>query len=92
MGSQEAARADAVKVGRRPNLDTCSVVDRLYLDGGEHDAMLEARWMDFATHATWYVAAARADERFTRALACPTEHECMCYLPAPNLQAPLHRA
>ena len=39
--SPTASRADAVKVGRRANLDADVAVDRPHLDGGEHDAMLE---------------------------------------------------
>ena len=41
MGSPTAARADAVKVGRRADLEADAAVDRPHLDGVEHDAMLE---------------------------------------------------
>jgi hypothetical protein len=36
-----AARADAIKVGRRADLEASATVDRPHLDGVEHDAMLE---------------------------------------------------
>src|SRR5260370_7978446 len=37
-----AARAGAVKVGRRTNLSGCSSLARPYLDGSEHDGTLDA--------------------------------------------------
>jgi hypothetical protein len=37
-----AARAGAVKVGRRTNLSACSALARPYLDGPEHDGTLDA--------------------------------------------------
>jgi hypothetical protein len=37
-----AARAGAVKVGRRTNLSACSALARPYLDGSEHDGTLDA--------------------------------------------------
>ena len=37
-----AARAGAVKVGRRANLSACSALARPYLDGSEHDGTLDA--------------------------------------------------
>jgi len=37
-----AARAGAVKVGRRTNLSACSAPARPHLDGSEHDGMLGA--------------------------------------------------
>ena len=37
-----AARAGAVKVGRRTNLSACSAPARPYLDGSEHDGTLDA--------------------------------------------------
>jgi len=37
-----AARAGAVKVGRRTNLSACSTLARPYLDGFEHDGTLDA--------------------------------------------------
>jgi hypothetical protein len=40
-GGPTAARADAVKVGRRADLEAGAAVDRPHLDGVEHDAMLE---------------------------------------------------
>jgi hypothetical protein len=36
-----AARADAVKVGRRADFDASAAVDRPHLDSVEHDATLE---------------------------------------------------
>jgi hypothetical protein len=36
-----AARAGAVKVGRRTNLSACSALARPYLDGSEHDGTLD---------------------------------------------------
>jgi hypothetical protein len=45
LGSHTAARADAVKVGRRADLEAGAAIDRPHLDGGELDAMLEpAEW------------------------------------------------
>jgi hypothetical protein len=38
----QAARAGAVKVGRRTNLSACSALARPYLDGSEHDGTLDA--------------------------------------------------
>jgi hypothetical protein len=40
-GGPTAARADAVKVGRRADLEAGAAGDRPHLDGVEHDAMLE---------------------------------------------------
>jgi hypothetical protein len=40
--SLTAARAGAVKVGRRANLSACSALARPYLDGSEHDGTLDA--------------------------------------------------
>ena len=37
-----AARAGAVKVGRRTNLSACSALARPHLDGSEHDGTLDA--------------------------------------------------
>ena len=87
MAAPEAARAGAVKVSRRSDLDPCCVVDRLYLDGAEPDAMLETRLIDLAARAVWHVAAGVTALRYLveGALASPTEHERMCYLPAPDL-------
>jgi hypothetical protein len=36
-----AARAGAVKVGRRTNLSACAALARPYLDGSEHDGTLD---------------------------------------------------
>ena len=41
-----AARAGAVKVGRRTNLSECSGHARPHLDGSEHDGTLAAIGMD----------------------------------------------
>jgi len=40
-GDSRAARADAVEVGRRADLEAGAAVGRPHLDGVEHDAMLE---------------------------------------------------
>jgi len=37
-----AARAEAVKVGRRTNLSACSALAGPHLDGSEHDGTLDA--------------------------------------------------
>lgn len=79
-GSPTAARADAVKVGRRSDLDAGFAVDRPRLDGGEHDAMLgpagwtwgrdrESRGGSTADKTRWLVLRHRRHPDFGRTRA-----------------------
>jgi len=97
LGSALAARADAVKVGRRAELDAGSSVDRPHLDGGEHDAMLGpagGTWlpalrssMSAALRLTWR----RGCCCVTGGTLISAEHERMCQSATPDLQPTLHR-
>ena len=98
LGSPLAARADAVKVGRRADLDTGSAVDRPHLDGGEHDAMLgPAGWTWGPSPQSSMSAVSRRTRRggwssVTGCTLISAEHERMRQRATPDLQPALHRA
>jgi hypothetical protein len=88
-----------VKVGRRSDLDTGSAVDRPYLDGGEHDAMLwPAGWTgNLGPLPRSPMSAASGRTRrwgwsSDTGGSIAAEHEFMRQRATPNLQPALHCA